>query len=137
MKPLALLVIVFILTGCVIYPARHVSEPRYEVLISGDDFNSVQLTSSLDAKAGTCNDGKNLNPIEPGTYSTEAEYGWLKAAFMVPVDSYKPIKICAITKDNREYYWEENIGVFGNDYPKVWKFKCEVIDRVLDCEKTT
>lgn len=136
MKLFILLAFVFILSGCVIYPARHVSEPRYEVSISGESFSSVQITSSLDASDGACEGGKVLN-LESSAYIAEAEYGWIKVAFMVPVDSHKPIKICAFGEDDREYFWAKNIGVFGSEYPKLWKFKCEVVKGVLSCEKTT
>jgi hypothetical protein len=95
LKAYYLLIFTLFLSGCVVYPARHVSEPRYEVNISGEKFEIVQITSALDAKAGTCEGGKVLS-LEAGTFVSEPEYGWLKAAYFVPVDSYKPIKICAV-----------------------------------------
>jgi hypothetical protein len=131
-----LLIIAFSLTGCVVYPSRHVSEPRYEVSISGADFESVQISSSLEANEGTCEGGKVLELVE-NIYITEANYGWIKAAYFVPVDSYKPIKICATGKDGYSFYWAENIGVFGSEYPKLWKFQCKVINEQLSCKKIT
>lgn len=137
MKSSLLLVFAFILTGCVIYPARHVSEPRYEVKIGGGNISRVEITSSLDAGSGTCDGGKILSQLEENKYFSKEEYGWLKAAFMVPVDSYKPIKICVVDESGKKYYWAEDIGVFGNEYPTVWKFNCEISNRKLICEKIT
>ena len=136
MKPYFILILTLFLSGCVVYPARHVSEPRYEVEISGDEFEVFKITSALDAKPGTCDGGKVLS-LEAGVYISQPEFGWLKAAYFVPVDSYKPIKICAVDADENSYYWAQNIGVLGNEYPKIWKFKCEISDGSLDCEKIT
>ena len=109
---------------------------RYEVSISGIDLESVHISSSLDVKDGTCDGGKVLGLVE-NTYIAEAEYGWVKTAYFVPIDSHKPIKICAFGKGGHKLYWAENIGVYGSEYPKLWKFKCEVVNEVLHCEKIT
>lgn len=135
MKPYILLIFVLIISGCVIYPAKHVSEPRYEVSVIGEDFSRIEISSSLDAKDGTCEGGKILALVEENKYISEEEYGWLKAAFFVPVDSYKPIKICAVSKDGEKHYWTENVGVFGSDYPKIWRFNCKLTSGKLSCEK--
>ncbi|WP_045858880.1 hypothetical protein [Teredinibacter purpureus] len=136
MKVFCLLIFTLFLSGCVVYPARHVSEPRYEVWISGDEFEIVRITSALDAKTGTCEGGKVLSLVAD-RFVSEPEYGWLKAAYFVPVDSYKPIKICAVGAGGNTYYWEENIGVFGSEYPKLWKFQCKVVNERLSCKKIT
>lgn len=135
MRVLIVLFLVFMLSGCVIYPARHVSEPSYEVSIVGAGISHVKLTSSLDAEDGTCEGGKMLEHAGSNNYVSDPEYGWIKAAFIVPIDAYIPIKICVTGDNNRMYYWAENIGVLGNDYPRVFKFKCEVASEKLDCEK--
>jgi len=132
-----LLFIAFILSGCVVYPARHVSEPRYIVSVVGGNLSSIEISSSLDAKDGACEGGKPLVSGGGNKYFSEEEYGWVKAAFFVPIDSYKPIKICAVSEDGQKYYWEENIGVFGNEYPKVWKFSCKISSGNFECEKIT
>ncbi|WP_413662905.1 hypothetical protein ACG1BZ_17285 [Microbulbifer sp. CNSA002] len=136
MKPLILLAFMLCLSSCVVYPERHISEPRYEISIAGGSFVKVQITSVLEAKAGTCEGGSILY-LEEGMYISEPVYGWIKMSFMVPIDSFKPIKICAIEESGKHYYWEENTGIFGNDYPKSWKFKCEVTKGALSCEKVT
>lgn len=119
------------------YPARHVSEPAYVVSIAGAEIARVELTSSLDATPGSREGGKVLERTGRNRYISVPEFGWIKIAFMVPVDAHKPIGICAIGDDGRTYHWSQNIGVFGGEYPEAFKFNCMVSSGILSCEKVS
>ena len=130
-----LIVLVFFISGCVAYPSKHVSEPRYEVTITGSDVTRVRFSSSLDNTEDNCDIGKNLKLNENGLFVLPEEYGYLKVAFMVPVHLFKPIRICAFSEGN-DFFWTENIGVLPNSYPEVFRFNCTVKEGKMACENS-
>ncbi len=125
------------LNGCVIYPSRHVAEPSYEISILGESVENVTIATSQDTPEGSCSGGKPLNNTGGNKFVSEPEIRWLKLAFMVPVNTYRPIKICVLGKDNQEYYWAQNIGVMPNSYPRSWEFECNISKSILTCSKIT
>lgn len=136
MKPFMLL-IVLLLSGCVAYPAKTISEPRYEVHLKGDNFTSVELSSAVNIEEGTCDGGKPLKQLQKEVYFTDPEYGWLKFVFILPFDSIVTINICATNQAGENYHWSDNYGVFNDGFKKTWKFKCDVKSNVLNCKKST
>ena len=138
MKRMLLLIITFVLlSGCVVYPSRHISEPSYEVKISGEPVENVSITSSLGSPEGSCSGGKNLKSSGDNNFVSEPEIKWIKLAFMVPVNTYRLIKICVLDKNGHKYYWSQNIGVMPNSYPDLWVFDCSILKSALTCSKST
>jgi hypothetical protein len=133
MKNLILLIIIYMLSGCVVYPSKHLVSPEYSFTFKNFDVSNARLHIGLEPES-VCSNGGELEKINSRFLSTE-KYSWLKVLWAFPITSSNTMYLCATDGSGKNLVWQTDLYYFGPLEPKDKEFNCSIDAESLVCHE--
>ena len=126
-----------LLSGCIVYPHKHVSTPGFNVTIHDSDVQKAFLSSGSSIDGFSCDLAPELNKSPEGLFFSNPEYSWIDGRMLVPAYCAITVYICVLAETGEHREWKGNIGVFCNKSPDLMKFECSTYDGEFTCASKT
>lgn len=134
MRPkLNVVFVCMLLGGCIIYPNRHISVPKFSVSIHDQDVKSVSMASGSSEEKFTCEMATEIEKTSAGIYVSQPEYSWIDSVFFLPADCGLPVLICVATDQDMTRYWQGSILVSCNGVPSEIAIQCSTYNDKFNC----
>ncbi|WGO98130.1 hypothetical protein QFX18_19165 [Saccharophagus degradans] len=137
MTKIAVVLFSLFVSGCIVYPNKHVSVPGFNVTVLDEDASKVFIDTGSPIDEYFCDSSLEMEQVSRTSFSSSPQYSWLDGKMLVPAYCAITVYICVQASGGVQREWKENIGVFCNKTPSEMKFECSTYQGVLSCSSKT